>query len=69
MVLGITAAAGNGPPRPEAVAKVTFRVSGMLMDTVHLLESDGKLLLLRGWREQSKDENDDQMRKYLVYRV
>jgi hypothetical protein len=41
----------------------------MLMDTVHLLESDGKLLLLRGWREQSKDENDDQMRKYLVYRV
>lgn len=40
MALGVTAVA-NEPPRLEAVADVTFRVCGMYMDTVHLLESDG----------------------------
>ena len=39
----------QGPPRLVVVAEITCRVSLMCRDTVHLVESDGRLLLLRRW--------------------
>lgn len=60
------------PPRLAVVAKITCRVSLMCRDTVHLVESDGRLLLLRRWLE-SRGEVEDKtycwIRGYKAYEV
>nr|TKW35450.1 hypothetical protein SEVIR_2G373200v2 [Setaria viridis] len=46
-VMALETATANLPPRLVVAAEVTFRVSLVCRDSVHLVESDGRLLLLR----------------------
>ncbi|KAL6656813.1 hypothetical protein ACP70R_004593 [Stipagrostis hirtigluma subsp. patula] len=48
-VMALEAPTGSQPPRLAVVAKITGRVSVIMTDTVHLVESDGNLLLLHRW--------------------
>ncbi|KAF8669318.1 hypothetical protein HU200_051656 [Digitaria exilis] len=69
MALDLNADTANQqPPRLVVAAKLTCRLSLMCRDTVHLVESDGRLLLLR--RALSfREELDCHIRSYEVFAV
>nr|CAB3503542.1 unnamed protein product [Digitaria exilis] len=68
MALDLDVATPNKPPRLVVAAKLTCRLSSLRLDTVHLVESDGSLLLLRSELSFRK-ELGCHIRRYEVFAV